>query len=94
MKEGRNIDSSIPGRYAGHKRLKIFGRLDCWSGKRMRKSNRVFFHTLEDAIAQGFRPCKNCCPLDNNSFEKIKHLVNYDTLDEFYNCDGKKRRKK
>lgn len=94
MKEGKIINSSIPGNYAGHLGLKIFGRLDCWSGKLMKKSNRVFFHTVEDAIQQGYRPCKNCRPLDNKNFVRIKHLVEYETLMAFYDRDKKKRKKK
>ncbi|MFX0095834.1 MAG: Ada metal-binding domain-containing protein [Candidatus Hodarchaeota archaeon] len=92
LKDGKIIESPILGKYAGHKRLKIFGRLDCWSGKRMKKSNRVFFHTLEDAIIQGFRPCKNCRPLDEQIFEKMKNLTGHTDLEDFYNFNKKKRR--
>ncbi len=46
--------------YAGNRKLKIYGRLDCSSGKRMKPENRVFFETTEDAIQAGFRPCGNC----------------------------------
>jgi hypothetical protein len=45
---------------AGNARLKIYGLLSCYSGKRMKKANRVFFHDEKEAIALGFRPCKNC----------------------------------
>ncbi|HKH63711.1 MAG TPA: Ada metal-binding domain-containing protein [Flavitalea sp.] len=45
---------------AGNERLKIYGELDCKSGKRMKKQNRVFFLTEEEAIKEGFRPCGNC----------------------------------
>lgn len=46
--------------YAGHGRLKIFGRLHCKSGKRMNKQNRIFFTTQAEAIQLGFRPCSHC----------------------------------
>lgn len=64
LKDGRIIESDVPGRYAGWKPGKIFGRLDCPSGKRrkMKKSHRVFFLTWEDAIAAGYRPCRVCNP--------------------------------
>ena len=45
---------------AGNRRLKIYGRLDCASGKRMKRANRVFFVGEEEAIAAGYRPCGNC----------------------------------
>jgi methylphosphotriester-DNA--protein-cysteine methyltransferase len=51
-------DHSI--QYAGNARLKIFGRLNCKSGKRMKKENRVFFTTEMEAISSGFRPCGHC----------------------------------
>jgi methylphosphotriester-DNA--protein-cysteine methyltransferase len=62
LKDGKAITSTVPGLYAGWKRGKIFGRLDCVSGKRMKKENRVFFLSWGDAITQGYRPCKNCNP--------------------------------
>jgi len=34
--------------------------LNCHSGKRMKKENRVFFKNENEAISLGFRPCKNC----------------------------------
>jgi methylphosphotriester-DNA--protein-cysteine methyltransferase len=49
-------------RYAGNARLKIFGRLNCKSGKRMKKQHRVFFETETEAISFGFRPCGHCMP--------------------------------
>lgn len=45
---------------AGNARLKIYGMLSCRSGKRMKRENRVFFKTEEDAILSGFRPCGHC----------------------------------
>lgn len=45
---------------AGNSRLKIYGQLDCVSGKRMKKENRVFFKTERDAVFYGFRPCGHC----------------------------------
>ncbi len=84
LENGQTILSDIPGKYAGHKRYKIFGRLDCKSGRIMTKENRVFFHTLEDAILHGYRPCRNCKPIDEEDFQRIKGDVPYKTLDEFY----------
>lgn len=89
LKEGKTILSEIPGTYAGWRPGKIFGRLDCKSGMRMKKESRVFFHTLEDAVIQGYRPCKNCKPLSESDFTQIKHLVPYNTLNEFYNRNNK-----
>ena len=68
LKNGKVIESNIPGRYAGWRPGKIFGRLDCKSGMRMKKENRVFFLTWEDAIDEGYRSCKNCKPTPNDVY--------------------------
>ena len=46
--------------YGGNLKLKIYGKLTCASGKRMKKTNRVFFSSEEDARHFGFRPCGHC----------------------------------
>lgn len=90
LREGELIQSPWPGKYAGYRRGKIFGRLDCKTGMRMKKENRVFFHSLEDAVLEGYRPCMNCRPMDEDDFKAVKHLLPYKTLEEFYRRDGKK----
>lgn len=76
--------TDTPGQFAGHRSLKIFGRLDCWSGKKMFHENRVFFATLRDAVLLGYRPCRNCRPLEEQDFEQIRALVTEESLNEFY----------
>lgn len=44
----------------GNKKLKIYGRLDCRAGKRMKVENRVFFENETEAIHLGYRPCAIC----------------------------------
>ncbi len=56
IKEIRN--GSI--RFGGNKQLKIYGALNCWSGKRMKRSNRVFFANEQEALESGYRPCAHC----------------------------------
>lgn len=68
LKDGHIIESVLPGKYAGWRPGKIFGRLDCKSGMRMKKENRVFFLTWEDAIRACYRPCKNCKPTQNDTY--------------------------
>jgi len=46
--------------FGGNNRLKIYGRLDCKSGKRMTRVNRIFFQSETEAIKHGFRPCGHC----------------------------------
>lgn len=46
--------------FAGHRSARIFGRLDCAAGKRMKRNERVFFADATEALALGFRPCSHC----------------------------------
>ena len=46
---------------AGNRWLKIYGRLDCSAGRRMKRGSRVFFTDLAAAEDAGFRPCGRCC---------------------------------
>ena len=59
--------SAISGSLGGHKKLKIYGRLDCPSAnkylaKGQYAKNRVFFLDEETAITAGYRPCAICMP--------------------------------
>jgi methylphosphotriester-DNA--protein-cysteine methyltransferase len=46
--------------FGGNRTLKIYGNLHCASGKRMKKENRVFFASQQEATALGYRPCGQC----------------------------------
>lgn len=46
--------------FGGNVRLKIFGCLNCSSGKRMLRKNRVFFESEQEVMTLGYRPC-GCC---------------------------------
>ena len=45
---------------AGNSKLKIYGKLNCASGKRMKPINRVFFRSVSEAEDMGYRPCGHC----------------------------------
>jgi methylphosphotriester-DNA--protein-cysteine methyltransferase len=48
---------------AGHRPRRVYGRLDCRSGRRrMKRTNRVFFASEAGAIQAGYRPCSVCMP--------------------------------
>ena len=64
-KDGKAYLSSTPGSFGGHKKLKIYGRLDCPSALRHIANghyvnHRVFFVDEQTAIAAGYRPCGVC----------------------------------
>ena len=67
-KDGRIVESDVPGRYCGIRTQKIFGRLDCPSGKRKAHAkNWIFFLAWDDAVVAGYRPCKICKPKPDDS---------------------------
>jgi methylphosphotriester-DNA--protein-cysteine methyltransferase len=65
--DGTAYQSPTPGTLGGHRKLKIFGRLDCPSALRFIArghyvKHRVFFADRTSAIAAGYRPCAKCLP--------------------------------
>ena len=64
-RDGKPYDSPLPGTLGGHRKLKIYGRLDCPSAiryiaKGQYVQHRVFFADEDTAIAAGYRPCGIC----------------------------------
>ncbi len=82
-REGKQIETDEPGNWAGYGPGEIFGTLDCGSGKNMNKENRVFFAKLVDAAIQGFRPCKNCRPVDYEDFQKVYDHIPEDSYEDW-----------
>ena len=64
-KDGKKYLSSEKGTIGGHRKLKIYGRLDCPSALRHIQNgsyvnHRVFFADELTAIQAGYRPCAVC----------------------------------
>lgn len=65
--DGSEALSATPGEFGGHRRSRIYGRLDCPSALRAIAkggyvAHRVFFADEATAIAAGYRPCAVCMP--------------------------------
>jgi len=63
--DGEPYTSNQPGALGGHRRSRIYGRLDCPAALRaIARSgyvkHRVFFLTEDHARAAGYRPCAVC----------------------------------
>jgi methylphosphotriester-DNA--protein-cysteine methyltransferase len=54
----------------GNRKLSIYGKLDCRSGKRMKRENRVFFQSVNEAMENGFRPCGHCLKAEYDIWKK------------------------
>jgi methylphosphotriester-DNA--protein-cysteine methyltransferase len=64
-RDGREVLSSSRGKLGGHRKNKVYGRLDCpgalrWIAKGHYVKQRVFFADEATAVAAGYRPCASC----------------------------------
>jgi hypothetical protein len=65
--DGRPYVSRMPGTLGGHRRSRIYGRLDCpsalrWIARGHYVRHRVFFADETTAKAARYRPCAVCLP--------------------------------
>jgi len=65
--DGKPRPSARPGAFGGHRRGRIYGRLDCPAARRAIARggyvlDRVFFADEPTAVAAGYRPCAVCLP--------------------------------
>jgi methylphosphotriester-DNA--protein-cysteine methyltransferase len=76
--DGRPCVSATKGKLGGHRRSKIYGRLDCPDALRALKrgntyqNSRVFFADEAAAIAAGYRPCAVCLRDDYKKWREGK----------------------
>ena len=66
-RNGQSYQSLMPGTLGGHRRNKLYGRLDCRAALHAIAcggyiKHRVFFLDEATAIAAGYRPCAVCLP--------------------------------
>ncbi len=69
--------SNRPGAFGGHRRTRIYGRLDCPAALRAIArggyvAHRVFFLTEEHARAAGYRPCAVCMPAAYAAWQRAR----------------------
>lgn len=57
-----NQHSSSTQTYIGNTNSKIFHNPNCSTIKKMRNSNKITLHSRQEAINNGYRPCKVCKP--------------------------------
>ena len=77
-RDGREYESAEPGTLGGHRRTKIYGRLDCpgalrWIARGHYVGHRVFFADEDTAIAAGYRPCANCMPAEYAAWKSARN---------------------
>jgi len=72
--DGRPYASEVPGTVGGHRRSRIYGRLNCPSAVRAIArggyvADRVFFADEVTAVAAGYRPCAICMPAEYRTWK-------------------------
>jgi len=72
--DGRPYLSAQKGTLGGHRRTRIYGRLDCPSALRAIArggyvAHRVFFADAATAVRAGYRPCAVCRPDDYRTWK-------------------------
>lgn len=71
--------SQQKGTLGGHRKLRLYGRLDCSSALRYVAAgtyakHRVFFADEPTAIAAGYRPCARCMPREYARWNAARKL--------------------
>ena len=75
--DGKPYLSDRPGTLGGHRRSRIYGRLECRAALRAIArggyvADRVFFLSEAHARAAGYRPCGICLPKKYQAWSKIR----------------------
>ena len=75
--------SDRPGSLGGHRRSRIYGRLDCPAALRALakggyRRSRVFFADASAALAAGYRPCAVCMPAEYTQWRAIRKITGPD----------------
>ncbi|MEV7730033.1 hypothetical protein AB0P15_35770 [Streptomyces sp. NPDC087917] len=89
--DGAAFRSAVPGTLGGHRRGRLYGRLDCPSARRALARGgyvreRVFFADERTAVAAGYRPCAVCLPREYRRWKAGRRegdVVEYRGHDEF-----------
>ncbi|MFI6316402.1 hypothetical protein ACIBG8_02730 [Nonomuraea sp. NPDC050556] len=79
-RDGVPYESERPGTLGGHRRGRLYGRLDCPSALRALArggyvAQRVFFADEATAVAAGYRPCAVCLPAAYNLWREHMTLT-------------------
>ncbi len=78
-KNGQEYLSKEKGTLGGHRKLKIYGKLDCSSALRYIAKGqyvqyRVFFKDEKTALAAGYRPCSVCMEKEYSEYTLKKQI--------------------
>lgn len=85
--DGRTVESASPGALGGHRRTRIYGRLECpgalhWIAKGHYVKHRVFFADEATAIAAGYRPCGACMRAEYAAWKAARDVRRHDESGE------------
>ena len=80
--DGKPFASTRRGALGGHRKSRLYGRLDCPAALRAiarggYAANRVFFLNRAHARAAGYRPCAVCLPKEYAAWKESDLLENH-----------------
>jgi len=75
--DGCLFSSPTPGTLGGHRKTRVYGRLDCRAASQAIArggyvNDRVFFADQATAVAAGFRPCAVCMPAEYARWKALR----------------------
>jgi methylated-DNA-[protein]-cysteine S-methyltransferase len=75
---------------SGCRTTKIYCRPDCPSGRRTKPENKVYFRSIAEARAKGYRACKICKPDEPSKVRETIFITRYDSpLGEYIMASSK-----
>jgi methylphosphotriester-DNA--protein-cysteine methyltransferase len=63
LSPARNDDRVGSFRYVANRNSELFHHPACKSVKRINAENIIAFNSIEDALDEGFKPCRACCEI-------------------------------
>ena len=60
--ETTETTEQVSGPFVGSKNSDVYHYPDCSSAKQIKEANKIWFNSVEEAKAAGYRPCKKCNP--------------------------------
>jgi len=60
--ETTETTEQVSGPFVGSKNSDVYHYPDCSSAKQIKEENKIWFNSVEEAKAAGYRPCKKCNP--------------------------------
>ena len=69
------MEAKGQGQFVGSKNSDVYHYPSCSYAKNIKEENKIWFENAQDAVNQGYRPCKVCDPPLPDSTESIRDII-------------------